>query len=70
MASPLGISGTTSRFPFSNCCSTTVFKSLNRLSSFRDTLLNLPSASSLFEGKHAWSGFQSNNLVQYIATFL
>ena len=42
MASPLGISGTTSRIPFSNCCSTTVFKSLNRLSSFRVTLLNLP----------------------------
>ena len=34
MASPLGISGTTSRIPFSNCCSTTVFKSLHRLSSF------------------------------------
>lgn len=47
MASPLGISGTTSRIPFTNYCSTTVFKSLHRLpiafvSHFLTSLVSVP----------------------------
>ena len=34
--------------------------SLCILSSFHVTLLNLPTVSSLFEGKEAWSGFQGS----------
>ena len=51
--------------PSSDCCSITVWysSSLSILSSFRVTLLNLPTVSSLIEGKEAWSGFQGN-LVQ------
>ena len=53
MTSPVGVSGTSSKFPSANRSVITIWYSLSRciLSSFCVVLLSLPIVSCLFEGR-------------------